>query len=350
MTASLSHYQKRRPQPMAPLDAHQNILEYPPLDRETIGVASNLQRRLRGLATNGDCRRCWLQQRHCVCGYCVPLEDAAGEGRDSDGGRDETGLINVNRLFLLTHHKEICLALDTAKLILTAFPATTRLVVSGIGREFQPSMGEMLDAVSEAAAHESGASSDGDAGVLKRGKCLILFPTEDAKTFDEVREDLMVKRDDAARTAEEQTAARQEETDSDLEQGWDVIVLDGTWSQARKMHAKYFGDSGGRLYRVQLSADAVQALDRPAPHGGPLDEGHASPGAGLVARGHQLRRHPIKWREISTLEATRLLLNDMHTEGQFGDCSKAMAYYQEIGNDGARRQLGPPRARRSVQA
>ena len=258
-------------------------------------------------------------------------------------------------------------------------------------------MGEMLDAVSEAAAHESGASSDGDAGVLKRGKCLILFPTEDAKTFDEVREDLMVKRDDAARTAEEQTAARQEETDSDLEQGWDVIVLDGTWSQARKMHAKYFGDSGGRLYRVQLSADAVQALDRPAPHGGPLDEGHASPGAGLVARGHQLRRHPIKvrgavssnetvcgggfrtsmalftelthdlcnilsvcpeyccfntrqWREISTLEATRLLLNDMHTEGQFGDCSKAMAYYQEIGNDGARRQLGPPRARRSVQA
>ena len=51
----------------------------------------------------------------------------------------------------------------------------------------------------------------------------------------------------------------------------------------------------------------------------------------------------LQWREISTLEATRLLLNDMHTDGHFDDCSRAMANYQEIGDEAARRQLGPLR-------
>lgn len=46
---------------------------------------------------------------------------------------------------------------------------------------------------------------------------------------------------------------------------------------------------------------------------------------------------------IRTLRATRLLLNDMRGEGQFEDQSRAMAYYQEIENDGVRAQLGPPR-------
>ena len=51
----------------------------------------------------------------------------------------------------------------------------------------------------------------------------------------------------------------------------------------------------------------------------------------------------IKWREISTLEATRLLLIDIHANGQFDNQSKAMAHYQEIGNEAAKRQLGPLR-------
>ena len=80
-----------------------NILNFPPEDRETIGVASNLQRRLRGLSNSGDCRRCWLQKRHCVCEYCVPLEEE--EGNDESSGM---GLMNVNRLFLLVSDSLRC--------------------------------------------------------------------------------------------------------------------------------------------------------------------------------------------------------------------------------------------------
>lgn len=51
----------------------------------------------------------------------------------------------------------------------------------------------------------------------------------------------------------------------------------------------------------------------------------------------------IQWREISTLEATRLLLLDMHPDGQFDTQSEAMSKYQELGNAAVKRQLGPPR-------
>ena len=67
-----------------------NILDLPPQQREAVGVATRLQKRLRGLETNGDCRRCWLQRAHCVCERCVPLE--------GEGGR---GIPKVDRLFLL---------------------------------------------------------------------------------------------------------------------------------------------------------------------------------------------------------------------------------------------------------
>ena len=72
------------------LNTHQNILNFPARDRECIGVASNLKRRLESFTRNGDCRRCWLQKRHCVCDRCVPLE-----------GRNSEGIPNVRRLFLL---------------------------------------------------------------------------------------------------------------------------------------------------------------------------------------------------------------------------------------------------------
>ena len=210
-----------------------------------------------------------------------------------------------------THHKEICLVVDTAKLILSTFPKTTRLVVSGIGAEHQPSMAEMLESVK--------------AAKNKDDKCLILFPTDDSFTFEEIKEDMRSK---AAHDIH------------DIEEGWDVIVIDGTWSQARKMYTKYLKDySGGYLYRVQLSDTAVKALD---------DIGNSSTSDDIIGsknsgKGHQLRRHPIQWRAIATLEATRLLLDDMHAEGQFAEASKAMSHYQNLGNNAARTQLGPPR-------
>ncbi|KAL7526796.1 hypothetical protein ACHAWF_001912 [Thalassiosira exigua] len=243
----------------APDDLARDLLRLSPRERESVGVASNLRRRLEGLGRSGDCRRCWLQRKHCVCDACVPLEG-------SEGG----GIPKVDRLFLLTHHKEIGLTVDTAKLILAAFPFTSRLVVAGMGRECQPSMGEMLDAVSDAARGRSG------------GKCLILFPTEDARTFDEIEEELR-----AEGGAEKDEAEPREATP---DRGWDVVVLDGTWSQARKMHAKYLAPSRGNLRRVRLGDDAVRALD-----GIGASEGDGAE-RGTGAGGLQLRRHPIKVR------------------------------------------------------
>lgn len=121
----------------------------------------------------------------------------------------------------------------------------------------QPAMGEMLDAVSNAATNN--------------GKCLILFPAEDAITFNEIKMDVVAKRDVPV-----------DPQYADDDEGWDVVVIDGTWSQARKIHSKYFPeDSGGCLYRVQLSQDAVYALD-------------ADANSQNTVKGHQLRRHPIK--------------------------------------------------------
>ena len=195
-------------------------------------------------------------------------------------------------------------------------------------------MDEMLDAISNAAANSIiGNVGSSNAG---RSKCLILFPTDDALTFDEIRDDISAKI-----TANRTSTISYDNIDD--ERGWDVVVIDGTWSQARKMHAKYLQEySGGCLYRVQLSNEAVKALD-----GGCSinNDDISSDNNSMVGVGHQLRRHPIKWREISTLEATRLLFNDMHTNGQFDKKSRAMTYYQKIGNEAALRQLGPPRAR-----
>jgi len=259
------------------------ILLHDQTDRETIGVVTNLSRRLAGLARNNDCRRCWLQRKHCICDRCPPLGH----------------IPSVRRLFLLTHHKEIGLIVDTAKLIMSSFPTTVRLVVSGIKHEFQPTLVEMTEVLEQ--------STSGN------GRCLVLFPTDDALTFEEIVDDMQ---------SSESPCKLDDEP-------WSVVVIDGTWSQARKMFSKYLANySGGNLYRVQLSSNAVAGLDQ---------------NESSIDSGHQLRRHPIKWREISTLEATRLLLKDMHPGGEFDREADMMAQYQEIGNAAARRQLGPPR-------
>ena len=162
-------------------------------------------------------------------------------------------------------------------------------------------MGEMLDAVSDAAASDHGPPGDGDGGNPNGGKCLVLFPTEDAKTFHEIKEDIWAKRGTAMNNLDTQMASRRDSAGGDLEKGWDVVVIDGTWSQARKMHAKYFPRSGGRLHRVQLSEDAVRALDRPSPSSGLRGgDGGVPAGVGDVGRGHQLRKHPIKVRDVAS--------------------------------------------------
>lgn len=79
----LSHYEKEAPpSSQAAGNSHENILQYPQKDRESIGVASNLQKILNSFARSGvHCRRCWLQRKHCICERCVGLGSIPGVDR-----------------------------------------------------------------------------------------------------------------------------------------------------------------------------------------------------------------------------------------------------------------------------
>ena len=284
-----------------------DILTLPSHQREAVGVATNLQRRLEAMGRSNDCRTCWLQRKHCICSQCPPCET----------------LPKINRLFLLTHHKEVGMIVDTAKLLLSTFPSKSRLVVAGIGREHQPSMGEMLDAVRGVNTND-----------LSK-KCLVLFPSEDALTFAEIEEKAEVK-------------ASEDDNESNRDQQYDVVVIDGTWSQARKMYNRYIpSEEDGGPQRVQLSDDAVATLNGDGADSGTFwydkeDNQRIS--------GHQLRRHPTQWREVATCEATRLLLRDMMGDDNFTSSDEnavtpwdALVRYQNIANAAALRQIGPPR-------
>ena len=108
-----------------------HVLELPPEEREAVSVARHLHKRINSLTRNHDCRRCWLQQAHCYCEKCPSIQPP----------------FQIHRIFVLLHHKEICLAVDTARLLLSSFPDTSRLVVGGIGAEYQASMAEMKQAM-----------------------------------------------------------------------------------------------------------------------------------------------------------------------------------------------------------
>jgi hypothetical protein len=218
---------------------------------------------------------------NCFCERCPPVESP--------------GPSNLNRLFLLMHHKEIGMAVDTAKLILSSYPNACRLVVAGIGSEYQESMAEM-----EAA--------------LKQQKCLVLFPDETARTFQDIRNGTLSSQDDGE--------------DS---KGWDVIVIDGTWQQARRMQKRYLpSDEGGYPLKVKLSEEALAILDHDT-----ID--------GEANAGHQLRKHSVKWRRVGTFEALRLFLADLLAQDD-NDTGVApwirMESYQQIANSAARSQSG----------
>ena len=65
-------------------------------------------------------------------------------------------------------------------------------------------------------------------------------------------------------------------------------------------------------------------------------------------QGRQLRRHPIPWREISTVAALRLLLDEICFNRE---CDwSALGSYQEKADSGARAQLGKVRTKSEVLA
>jgi len=280
-------------------------------DRECFAIAKNLDARLRSFRRNGDCGRCWLQRAHCVCDEIISLEhvDAKTDTEQDSAARP---LLRgaIRRIFVLTHHKEICLVVDTAKLIAASLPDTCRIVVGGIGPNFQDSMAEMMHCIQN---HPS--------------SCIVLFPSEDAKTYAEI--------------ANNNNSADGEETDIVPKEGWNVIVIDGTWEQARKMYQRYLASehdkTGKGLLHVKLSDASLATILTPGNDGSVRDNSSWFPA------GMQLRRHPEEWRQISTLAATRLLLADI-VPGKVTQWNKMMDY-QIIADQAARKQLGPIRLR-----
>lgn len=186
-----------------------------------------------------------MQRAHCVCNSCVPLELVP----------------TVRRIYVYMHHKEVLLAVDTAKIILAAYPEA-RLVIAGL--KGQPAEAEMRAA-------------------LENGEAVVLFPSEDAELASEVSGPV------------------------------DLVVIDGTWEQAQKLHARLPGRR-----RAKLDAHVVDQLSR--------------------GEGRQLRSHPTAWREVGTLAATQFFLGALDVAS-----AARLANYQAVADAAARKQLGPPR-------
>jgi DTW domain-containing protein YfiP len=71
----------------------------------------------------------------------------------------------------------------------------------------------------------------------------------------------------------------------------DLIVIDGTWQQARRIKNRYFQSFPST---TKLGPAALKALSE-----------------GDLGQGHQLRDHPVTWKKIATFEAVRLFLVDV---------------------------------------
>lgn len=163
-----------------------------------------------------------------------------------------TGLA-LDRIFVLMHHKEVGMAIDTSKIIFAAFPEQARAVIGGIPPNYQQSMEEMLLAI-------------------ELQQAAVLFPgsNEVATASQIAREDNIGGKNRAIRS---------------------LILIDGTWEQARRLYARYIKSptpSSPAPVQVQLS-----------PINDTLDD-----------EGRQTRHHPIAAREIATAHAFEIFLRE----------------------------------------
>ena len=268
-----------------------------PQERECWSIAHHLHERLTSMRQHGTCRRCWLQYPDgCICSELSLMSLSSMSSSLPE---------QVNRIFVLTHHKEIGMFVDTAKLIAMAFPQQTRLVVAGIPAYYQASMKELQQ------------------DTLLKSSTLILFPdVQRTKTWSEWN-----------------ALDRQERTNcysNSHHEKMDLVLLDGTWEQARRMYQRYClrlsnDDDGASgeipARRVRLSNESLASLM--VEGGGKEDDAsqnnhnnHSRSSSSftttttttttnLLRVGQQLRRHPEPARQIATVHALQLLLQDI---------------------------------------
>jgi DTW domain-containing protein YfiP len=328
-----------------------DMQDLPATVREAVGVAKHLDQRLANARRNNDCRTCWLQRAHCICRDCPP-----GVRRDKVDSTDDSRPPSTNsnrvarlrRLFLVYHHKEICLAVDTAKLLASTLysneysdddeyashPSQVRVVVGGIPAEFQESMRELEEAVQGRQQQQAGGGSS----------CLVLFPDDTARTWKEFQVEQQKQQQPIRNNDDSDQNNDSNENVTETNTDYDVIVLDGTWEQARKLYRRYVPDEeSGGPYRIQLELEALERIVTGASgsSSGEEEDGNSDSASG-TGTGRQLRRHPVLWREIGTTAATGSLLQDMDPDGPW---ETILAQYQQRADAGARAQLGAPRMR-----
>ena len=275
------------------------ILKLPTAEREPLRIAHFLHARLAAFKTNNNCRRCWLNPGQCVCSRLFSLEEALPSC--------------IRRIFVLAHHREVGLLVDTAKLILTSFPESSRLIVAGIPERFQPAIREFEEAV-------------------RSDRTMVLFPDEGrAKTFGEWYPTPPVDHHHQYSTICGQQPNRIRD-----DEAFDLVVIDGTWGQARRMYQRYIPD---QPRRVNLSSASLASLESP------------------LSTGQQLRRHPVSIRQIATAHALQLLLQDVASvsikdaavrQSTLKDLAR-LGDFQQISNNAAQMQLPPVRARKTMQ-